>query len=260
MRINHSIGGVKSSNADLPGGISIFLCTPALDGQCSIEYAASLAETAAVFSKLNIPIIINRSNNSCFVDLSRNLFVSLFMESECTHLLQIDSDMSWKPESIIRMLKKDREFIGAVGRKKLENEEYAGINFTDHLGNVMGQTGEREEDVLIEMQYMGGAFTLQKRSVFEKLDEKYPEYRTEGTGKNGHYFYHCQYNEKAWHTEDYVFCHLCRNAGVQIWAYADVTLGHRGTKNYEGNFFNYLKALPPAPKVKLYNGMIEVPA
>lgn len=248
MRINHKtvVGGklpatLSKYNELINKNIVLLVCIPTRDGKCSLDFTTSLVQTCELLQNLNIPVILNRSNNSCFVDLSRNMFVTQFMKSKCTHMLQIDDDMSWNPEAVLEMLSKDKEFIAGIGRKKIETEEYAGINFTDENGTPIGELGKYQEDCLIKMKYIGGAFTLHKRSVFEKLSKKFPNFKSDGAGKDGYYFYHCQYNKLAWHTEDYVFCHLCEEAGIDVWCYPNVDMGHYGIKNYKGNWFKHLR-------------------
>ena len=224
-------------------GISILFCTPTLDGQVSIDFTTSLIQSIDLLNKLGIPVIVGKSNNSCFIDLSRNLFAAQFMKCKCSHLWQVDSDMSWNPEAILDMLLKDKEFIAGIGRKKTDKEEYAGINYTDENGTILGETGETEEDVLIRMKMIGGAFTLHKRSVFDKLAKKFTSLKAMLGTTEGYSFYSCNYYKHAFCTEDYSFCALCEQAGIKIWCMPNIDMGHKGYTNYAGNHFKYLKGL-----------------
>ena len=204
-----------------------------------MDYMMSMVQTSEYLIKLGIPLIMGKSNNSCFVDFSRNTFASQFMESKCTHMMQIDDDMGWNPEAVLEMLLHDKEFIAGIGRKKTDFVEFAGTNYTDENGTIIGQPGTTEKDVLIKMKHIGAAFSLHKRSVFEKLIAKFPEYKCEAT--NGYSFYRCEYTERQWETEDYHFCSLCEKAGIEIWCYPNIDMSHQGRKDYRGNFFNHLK-------------------
>lgn len=256
MRINHA-GGVKSPGIfkgkydSLRGkGYSILLCTPTLDGNVRVEYTTSLVKTIIALGSLGIPVTIAKNTNSCFVDLSRNLFVAQFMAGDYSHLLQIDSDMSWNETAVLDMLMRDKEFISGIGRKKLDAEEYAGINHTNENGTVIGELGDTEEDVLISMKYIGGAFTLQKRSMFQTLINRWGRTHKAMLGTTeGYSFYQCRYYDSAFMTEDYYFCDLCERSGIDVWCYANIDMGHHGTRNYQGNFFKYLKGLKEPQKV-----------
>ena len=233
----------------LRGKVCLLVCTPTLDNKVGFDYTISMLETLTELNKLDIPVVMGKPNNSCFIDLSRNLFAAQFMAGPYTHLLQIDSDMSWKSTDILNILLKDKEFIGGIGRKKLENEEYAGIHYTDENGTIKGELGKTEEEVLIKMKFIGGAFTLHKKSVFEKLIERYPSLKTVLGTMPGHAFYKCEYHTEAYQTEDYYFCSLCESAGIDVWCYPNIDMGHEGRKNYKGNYFKYLKGLK-IPEVK----------
>lgn len=261
MRIG-DFGGVKAPDLTslkeavkyepLRGKVRLLINTPTLDSQVSHEYTISLLKTVILLTKYDIPVVLGKPQNSCFVDLSRNLFVSQFMEGDFTHLLQIDSDMGWDAEDILKMLLKDKEFIAGIGRKKLEKEEYAGIEKVDENGTIIGELAESEETVLIKMKMIGGALTLHKRSVFEKLIAKYPELKATLGTTPGHSFYKCEYHPEAYQTEDYYFCSLCESAGIDVWCYPNMNIDHyEGRKNYRGNFFKYLKSLKNKPSTSL---------
>jgi len=244
LRIKHDFGGVKAPDLKyeaLRGKVSVLIGTPTLDNKCSMDYTTSLLQSCIRLHELDIPFFFSKTLNSCFVDLSRNLIATQFMSSKCTHLWQIDSDMSWNPEAPLDMLLKQKEFIAGIGRKKTDETQFAGVNYTDENGTIKGELGETEEDTLIKMKYIGGAFTILTRSVFEKLQTTYPNLKSDGAGKGGYSYWQCEYNPSAWHTEDYVFSSLCEGAGVDVWCYPNIDMGHQGHKNYEGNWFKHLK-------------------
>lgn len=249
MRIG-DFGGVKPPDLarlketvryePLRGKVSLLIGTPTLDNQCSMDYTTSLIESCIMLRELDIPFFFAKTLNSCFVDLSRNLLVTKFMQSKCTHLWQIDSDMSWNPEAPLEMLLKEKEFIAGIGRKKLDDIEFAG-ELMSLDGQPIGEAGEKEEDVIIKMQHIGGAFTMQTRSVFEKIQKRHPEIKSDGAGKNGYAYYQCEYTEGQWKTEDYYFSDLCLSVGIPVWCYPNIDMGHEGQKNYKGNYFKHLK-------------------
>ena len=265
MRINHNKGrGNPSPNNKYEPlkGLGILLCTPSLDGKCSMHYAASLSETVKILSDKGVAVAIAKSDNSCFVDLSRNLFIQRFdQEKAYTHLLQIDDDMSWSPDSVLEMLLKDKEFIAGVGRKKTMDEQYAAEMIIEG-GEPIGELGEKETDVLLKMKRVGGAFTLMKRSVVDKLKNNFPDHKNESLGYT---FYRLEYDEKGLITEDYYFCRLLDKCGIDIWCYPNVTMGHLGNYDFKGNYFDFLKMckekeddiMIKIPEVKQPNKLIE---
>lgn len=251
MRINHGEGGKTPSQLNEPEtpykyhclkdkGYSVLFSVGTKDKTVSYGFAISLAQTTKTMFDLGIPFVSVDANNSNFTDLTRNKAASLFLHSKCTHLLQIDADMEWNVCDLLDMFLYDKEFIAAVGRKKTDEIEFCALPVLDEDGDVIGQTGETEKDVLIKMSLVGGAFTLIKHSVFEKLVEKNKDLACHGVGAGqfpGYAFYQCKYTLVGHRMEDYFFCDLCTKAGINIWCYPNVTLGHQGIKDYKGNYF-----------------------
>jgi len=247
LRIDQALGGCRKADPlakyrTLEGkGIKILFGSPTLDGEVSIDFMSSLMQSIELLSKLGIPVLMLKNLNSCYIDVARNLYAAKLLESTATHLWQADTDMSWNPEAILDMLLKDKDFIAGIGRKKLENEEYAGVNFTDSNGTIIGEFGDTEEEVLIQMKVIGGAFTLHKRCVFEKLrDSRYMVKRLIGE-TSAYVFYECSYRPH-WTSEDYNFCNSCIESGIDIWCYPNIEMGHKGFKDYKGNWFKHLKS------------------
>jgi len=245
LRIKHinEVIDTLSKYQSLRGkGIKILFGSPSLNGEVSIDFTASLLQSIEMLGKLGIPVLMLKNLNSCYIDVARNLYVEKLLASRATHLWQVDTDMSWPPEAILNMLLKDKDFIAGIGRKKLEKEEYAGINYTDEAGTVLGEFGENEEDVLIQMKVIGGAFTLHKREMFRKIIGKQGLLPTIIGDTKAYVFYECKYRPE-WRSEDYVFCDLCTRSDIDIWCYPNINMGHKGYTNYNGNWFKHLKKI-----------------
>src|SRR6056300_815910 len=89
--------------------VSLFVATP-VHSDCSIHYTQALLELQQACIKNNILIYFHLLKSS-LVTQGRNLCVAGFLESNCTHMLFVDSDIYFKAESILAMLKKDKEVL-----------------------------------------------------------------------------------------------------------------------------------------------------
>lgn len=204
-------------------------------GQCSMNFARSLASTCSILTKLGIETVVHESRISCFPDMNRNTLVAEFMQTDCTHMLMIDDDMEWQPAVLIKMLTYDVEFISAVGPKKTEAEEYACLIKVNPDNTPVVENG------LIKANSVGGAFVILKREAIERMIDKYPELRCMAVHKEtGYNFYETRYTVNTLHTEDYIFCERFQEAGGDIWIYPDMDFTHTGVKDYKGNFHNFL--------------------
>ena len=89
--------------------ISIFVATPVHD-QCSIHYAQGLLEFQKLCFHKNVEVTFQIMKSS-LVTQGRNLCVSGFLESNCTHMLFVDSDILFNAESIFKMIERDKDII-----------------------------------------------------------------------------------------------------------------------------------------------------
>ena len=78
----------------------IFVATPVHD-QCSIHYAQGLLEFQKLCFEKNV-LVTFQIMKSSLVTQGRNLCVSGFLESDCTHMLFVDSDIIFNAHSILR--------------------------------------------------------------------------------------------------------------------------------------------------------------
>lgn len=248
MRLDHS-GRVRT----LPD-IRVMIGIPSRSKTCFLEFATSLSMTVVRILEKGWQLDIKTSNNDCFVDTARNQLVAGFMHSDCTHLLMIDDDMSWEPEKVIEMIESGKEFIAAAGNLKTEKPKYACQNYTDEIGHPIVENG------LIKALWVGGAFTLHKRSVFEKMIKEYAHLKCLNNDvehdKYGYSFYHTRQTRKEYVTEDKAFCELWSNIGGEIWIYPDMNFTHFGYKEFKGNFHEYLLRQPEGSKSES-NGIKE---
>jgi len=88
---------------------SIMVCTPC-HSDVTMHYTQALLELQQLCIKKRIKITFTLLKSS-LVTQGRNLCTSAFLESSCTHMLFIDSDIYFKAESIIKMLDIDKELI-----------------------------------------------------------------------------------------------------------------------------------------------------
>jgi hypothetical protein len=145
----------------------------------------------------------------CGISHSRNQHVHevLAAPQQFTHLLWIDSDMAFPTDALVRLLAHDKDIVGAFYMQKAE--PYKIVGRPKDLSDT-SITGLKEAELL------GGGFVLVKREVYEKIP--YPWYEERHTPP------------REFISEDVMFCHKCRAAGIEMWADMDLSLemGHSG--------------------------------
>lgn len=171
------------------------------------------------------------------VDMARNMLIEDFLaESEKPEfLLMIDSDASWHPESILRLIERDKPIVtGCIYRRSLPPVptigHYAGKNDDGHAlfnsqftieaiknhAEMMGVGPDtpnelclpKTESDLFEVDGCGAHFLMIRRDVLEKVESPWFWCITRSAG------------------EDFYFSMKAREAGFPIYCDLSVHVGH----------------------------------
>lgn len=259
--------------------IKIFLATP-VHSECSIHYTQSLLEfQKACFAK-NILVSFSLMKSS-LVTQGRNLCVANFLqEGVYSHFLFIDSDIDFEPDTIFKMLEKDKDVIAcpyplkSVAWDKIYNRMQKG-EIENHIdmskdGNMFPiKLGDLSKDIrleegMIEVTHAPTGCMLIKKEVFDKMIKAYPDYKIKqntilnGETKEQEYLYnffdtmHDKENQK-WYGEDFAFCQRWTNIGGKCYIYVMDYITHIGEYPYIGRFYDELlhtKKIDPEEKNK----------
>ncbi len=206
----------------------IFIATPAFSGQVHAQFAISLAETTALFVMHNISLVYRIHSSGSLPSAERNSLNQFFLESDCTHMLCIDSDMSWKPYDVIKMILYDEDFI--AGAYPARSEDHFHFEACINENGTIVQKGS-----LLKMNLMPAGFMLLKRKVIEKMVETHPAlfYKPKSNRRDnfqGTALYNTEIIDGEFWGEDYVFCKRARNSGFDIWCDPTFEFNHAGRK------------------------------
>lgn len=245
--------------------VSLFVATP-VHSDCSIHYTQALLELQQTCIKNNILIYFHLLKSS-LVTQGRNLCVAGFLESKCTHMLFVDSDIYFKPESILAMLKKDKEVLSIpyplktmMWDKALNKIEEGTIKTANHLQASLNtypmKVGDNNDitldDGVIEVTHSPTGCMMIQRSVFDKMIKAYPDKKiVQKTVINGKYvdrpnlwnFFDTLHDpiEKTYLGEDFAFCQRWKEIGGKCYAYITDPIVHVGEHQYIGRFADELK-------------------
>lgn len=184
----------------------VMLATPMYGAQCSGMYTRSLAELTTTMQRYGIPLQFYFLFNESLITRARNYCVDEFMRSDCTHLIFIDSDISFKANDVVSMLAlmiandKDIDVLcgpypkKTIAWEKITQAVKSGVADEDPnvLENFVGdyvfnpitrdENGKRLQAASIklseptEVSEGGTGFMMIKRSTFEKYKEVYPQF------------------------------------------------------------------------------------
>lgn len=152
---------------------------------------------------------------------NRSYLVWRAIEARATHILFIDDDMVFPPETLDRLLSLNKEIVGVNSHgRKLPLQTTVTFWEKDWIDNGVDlpQRPEMPKE-LFEVKEVGGGVLLVDMQVFEKIDKPWFAFTS---------------NEEGWTTqgEDGHFCMQARNKGIKIWCDPTITIGHLGEYNF----------------------------
>ena len=218
-------------------GRSVFIALPAYDFKVSLKLAISLARFAQSAPQHGIDIQIGSICGCSVVSRARNLLVKDFLESNCTDLLFIDSDINFEPDDILRLLSWTSEpkkgIVAGVPRTRSEHKTYiANLDYDEGHELTMNSMG------LVRATHVATAFMMVRREVFETLVEAHKEwdYYDTRTDRVLNAVFDFKVTEAGYMGEDFLFCDRAREHGYEVWIDPTIKLGHMGVQEYMGNF------------------------
>lgn len=240
----------------------LFIFIPAYDGKVMIGAANSILHFIHKHeSPIDPQIHVTMLPGESHVNRARNRGAKMFLDTDCTHFLFIDSDIGFKSAQIDALLARDLDVIGGLYPKKELGEPQWVVNLIEG-NNMPDSTG------LIEVRFAGTGFLLVARSVFEKMIEankvrreknehlislvgKFSEeedraylktlcehddieYQDDSAAQMGTMwnFFHAGNRDGRWYSEDWHFCFKWRELGGKIYADTRVQLCHTGNIDY----------------------------
>jgi hypothetical protein len=237
----------------------IFIATPMYGGLCVGGYTVGLLNSVQEFMRHGIQMYYGYMMNESLITRARNTLAYDFLDTDATHLMFIDADITFNPEDIVSMVNADKDIIcGLYPKKEINWKTVAealknGVDYTElpnytgsFVVNLVGGAAETKGDINTPMEIDNGGtgFMLIKRAVFETLKDKVPTYTNDQiliVDKNPvkkiiHEYFATSIDEVSNRllSEDYHFCKIARQAGFKVYAAPWANLSHSGTYNFSG--------------------------
>lgn len=195
----------------------------ASSGHCKTQFAMSLAGLMAYFSARPLAVEGNGQEIAQFcVESSglahnQNQLVKHAQAWKATHILWVEDDMQFPPDSLHRLFAWRQPWVGAnYAMRAGPPFEYVALG----LDKKRVYTGP-ESSGLEEVLYTGYGVTLMDITIFDKLKKPYFEHKWLG--------------DDVYCTTDAYLAEQVRNAGVRIYVDHDLSkqVGHVGNHVYQ---------------------------
>jgi len=258
----------------------IFVATP-VHSDVSIHYFKACLEFQKECFIRKIPVMFQVMKSS-LVTQGRQLCVSGFMGTKCSHLLFIDSDISFNYRMIERMLNYNKDIclvpypIKGMDFDKIKTKIKGGSTLDPRvLGNqytlsVPDPSNVKVDNGFIEVERGPAGCMLIKREVIEALIKEYPEFTIKQhtlidgklvTRDHMYNFFDTYWDPKTktYTGEDFYFCKLAKHAGIKMYALVDEYISHHGEFSYTGRLLDEFKKSETSTQIegKIINSDID---
>ncbi len=244
----------------------VLIATPTAGGVVKALYATTLVKTVAAVKDAGWGVDFVTVDSS-YISKARNYFANLLLrQPHFTHLVMIDSDMSFEGYVICRLLRCDKPIVAAAySQRRIDMEVFAQTarhsEFTladltasalDYNLQVELEAGTRKVKVIDGMcrvNHIALGCAVIRRDAFESLITAgtvrlRPDYFLQRSGLEGpfyDFFSEITLEDGDNLSEDYSFCKRWRSTpSNEIWAVVDEPIGHVGDMVYSAP---YLKRL-----------------
>ncbi|MES2905185.1 MAG: hypothetical protein V4696_13445 [Pseudomonadota bacterium] len=177
----------------------------------------ALARSREVLHAAGIGSALLILEGNCHVDDARNSIVRDFLESDCTDLVFLDSDVTWEPKGLLALCERDEDIVGGVYPYRREGSDNMPVRL---------MPGGEVRDGLREVEGLPTGFMKIRRHVLERMAALAPKYMDKiyetallfDRPKPG--------ADKVRWGGDIDFCNRWRAMGGKLYAVEDIRLGH----------------------------------
>lgn len=203
------------------GEVRLFIASPTYNASYCSEYVESLVGTIKDLQSNGIKTAYKSLCGMHWIDIARDVLAHIFLHSDCTHMLQIDSDVGWPADAPRKMLAADKDIIGGVYPIKMDAFEHYPVKVTD------------------KVEGLPGGFMLVKREVIERMAVARKPYSVcvmEYGELKVAPLYTRERREDSYTGEDFMFCRRAIESGYELTIYEDIDFSHVGAKAWKANY------------------------
>lgn len=259
--------------------VKLYILTPCYGNMCHVNYMVSLIASLDSLRNYGIHARIEFCRNDSLVSRARNNLVARAMaDLACTHILFIDSDITWTPTDILKLLIDDKQLCGGIYPIKHYNwerlaenpdknivkewlDQKNGARMLQHISN--GEFIQNKllrynmntfagyltiEKNMVRVKHLATGFMMIKREVIEKMMQAFPStkyhddvgFLKSGETEFSYALFDCAVEDGHYLSEDWLFCNRWTKMGGMIYADVTINLTHSGVEDYNGNLLSTL--------------------
>lgn len=236
--------------------VVIYVGLPCYGCRMTSKTVTSLLRFQAFCIQNKIRVMFDIMGNESLITRGRSIMTERFLKSDATHLLFVDSDVSFNPLSVLRMITYDGDVTAGIYAKKGLSWDSvassksttpdalrdAALNFNINLPPGEGTHTIRNGFVRV-LDAATGFFCI-KRETLTALQDAHPEMKVTndipGSRKTVGTYYvffdtSIDPDSNRYLSEDYHFCRLVQKNNMDVYVDITATVSHTGSIQYEGD-------------------------
>ncbi|WP_240537254.1 hypothetical protein [Bradyrhizobium elkanii] len=173
----------------------VFVATPCYGGDLKMAYVLSALKLQAAATARGIDIQFHLIGNESLIVRARNELAHQFLASGASHLLFIDADIGFEPESVFRLLDCGTDVSAAayplkhidwakVQRVAEAKRRNLASSSLDYVVTWEGDQITARGDGFAKVRYAGTGFLMMKRSALVRLCDAHPELKYRANHKS----------------------------------------------------------------------------
>lgn len=232
----------------MPHVTGVYIAVPAYNRIMTADTAQSMFWTGQLLLTEGVPVNFKTMGCADIEDLRNLLLTKWYYQSpELSHLLMVDADMRPSPYMIWDMISFDKPVTGCFYSRREFPVSVVGKSFNDT------DTIDDTERGFLNVEGVGGGVLLIKRSVIDKMIQKFPDLIDKATMSPVagmvkqfalphllRFFKKQEFPDGGRLSEDLSFCWRWRQCGGDVWANVHHPVGHVGPYEWTICYEEYL--------------------
>ena len=224
----------------MPENKHVWIAIPAYTGTIHLATMRSIISDLLKLAERGDRVTVFDESGNAMIGDCRGLIVSKFLDGDGTHLVFVDSDVSWAAGSLVSLVDRDVDFVAGLYPQRKDPINYC--------VQWLPKPELELEDGLIEVAGVPAGFMCLGRSMLEKMVAHYADtqFHCDQAPDNTAYDLFGPYRiGRIKFGEDYAFCRRWRDIGGKVWIDPEIRMGHCGYKTFVGSVGEWLKSQPP---------------
>lgn len=216
------------------GKAHIMLATTAYDSP-DAAYTFSIARSREALHAVGFSVSYILLTGNCHVDDARNTVIHEFMQTDCSDLVFLDADVSWKPEDLVKLCEYDLDLVGGVYPYRREDQRGKTMPFVSLKGATV-------QDGLLEVVGLPTGFMRISRRCIEALIPDCETFNSKDGKRVGiPLLFERTLVDGTRYGGDINFCLKWASRGGKLYAAVDFHLGHTGKTIVRGSLAAHIR-------------------